>query len=58
MKAGKAYCTKGGRWWILRRGSAWNLVSLDRHSAGQPSTVGRFTTLTAAVAFYRTEVTA
>ena len=52
-----AYATQGGAHWIVRQGRGWVLFQM-RNSARDREhlDLGRFPTLSAAVAFYRAEV--
>jgi len=51
---GSAYCTKGGRFWIIKVQSKWHLVQMGNKSEGvEQCTIGKFNTLAEAGAFYR-----
>jgi hypothetical protein len=54
---GSAYCTQGGRHWIVKVGSQWHLVQMGSQKEGRErKTLGRFPTMTAAADYYKAEV--
>lgn len=49
-----AYATQGGEHWIVRQGSGWHLYQSGNTALGRERLdLGRFPTLTAAVAHHR-----
>jgi hypothetical protein len=51
---GSAYCTQGGRHWIIKTGGRWLLMQMGNQAEGRERLlIAYFPTLTAAAAFYR-----
>ena len=54
---GSAYCTPGGRHWIVKGTGRWYLYQMGNKAEGRERRVlGTFPTMTAAAEFYKTEV--
>lgn len=56
---GSAYCTKGGKFWIIKVQSKWHLVQMAVPAEGiERNTLGVFNTLTATAEYFKKEVAA
>lgn len=56
---GSAYCTQGGRHWIVKASGGWHLIQMGSQVEGRArELIGVFPTLTAAAEFYQQEVAA